>query len=116
MEQLILEQLVKLSEQMGQFKAEIRAEMREGFAEVNQKFKEQEEKFNKKFEKIDQRFKEQDEKFAEINKNFVEINKKFDDNIIEIADMFGGVYRALDTKSDKSNLKDLKNKDAVNYY
>ena len=74
MEQLMLEQFMKLSAQIGEIKGEVhslRTEMKEGFKEVysvmDARFKEQDEKFEKRFkeqdEKFEQRFKEQDEKF-----------------------------------------------------
>ena len=127
MEKLILEQLVKVSEQIG----ELKVEMREGFKRQDEKiearFKEQDEKIEARFkeqdEKFDARFKEQDEKFdarfkeqdkeivslrAEMKSGFKQQSERTDklehtlkENLDDISGIFNDIFRILSQHANK---------------
>lgn len=100
MEQLILEQLVKLSNQLGETKAELKAEMQNGFriqkkeilTEMDRRFEEQDKKFDEKLEKqkvdiiieMDKKFEKNAEETAEVIRDLALYVEKKDNEIREM--------------------------------
>ena len=112
MEKLILEQLVKLSNQMGEMKGELQTEMREGFRKVDERFEQIDERFkqvDERFEKmqvqIDERFEgiqiQIDEKVDRLDKKIDKLDKKLDDNIKGIANIFHDTWDSSRKDYDK---------------
>ena len=107
MEQLILEQLVKLSNQIGETKAELKAEMQNGFRiqkeeilkEMDRRFDEQEKRFDEKLAKQEKMF---DEKLTNQKEDIlVEMDKKFEKNAEETAEVIKDLALYVEKKDNE---------------
>lgn len=96
MEQLILEQLVKLSNQIGETKAELKAEMQNGFRIQKEEI----------LKEMDRRFDEQEKIFDEKLTNqkvdiLVEMDKKFEKNAEETAEVIKDLALYVEKKDNE---------------
>jgi hypothetical protein len=100
MEKLMLEMLTKLNQEFGSLAFEVRS----GFERIERRF----EKMDARMDKQDKRMDKQDERMGRMEKDLKE-------NLTDISEMFQGIFRKLDEKADKEDLKENNTKKAINY-